>query len=51
MIDVQKQIKDMMKTAEEMSTIIIEMEEMILKASKNNWIMNATNILEILEDS
>jgi len=51
MIDVQKQIKDMMKMTEEMSTIITEMEGMILKASKNNQIMNATNILEILEDS
>ena len=54
MIDVQKQVKDMMKMAEEMAeemnTIITEMEETILKASKNNQIMNTTNILGILED-
>ena len=36
--------------AEEMNTIITEMEETILKASKNNQIMNTTNILGILED-
>jgi len=40
----------MMKLAEDTSTTIIEMEETILKASKNNWIMNATNILRISED-
>ena len=54
MIAVQKQVKDMMKMAEEMAeemnTIITEMEETILKASKNNQIMNTTNILGILED-
>jgi len=40
----------MMKLAEDTSTTIIEMEETILKASKNNWIMNAINILRISED-
>jgi len=49
-IDVQKQVKDMMKMAEEMNTTITEIEGTILKASKNNWIMNATNILGISED-
>ena len=50
MIDVQKQIKDMMKMAEEINTMITKIEEMILKASKNNQIMNVTNILGISED-
>ena len=40
----------MIKMAEEMNTIITEIEGMILKASKNNRIMNATNILGISED-
>jgi len=50
MIDVQNQFKDMIKMAEEMNTIITEMEEIILKVSKNNQIINATNILRISED-
>ncbi len=50
MIDVQKQIKDMMKMVEEINTMITKIEEMILKASKNNQIMNVTNILGISED-
>ena len=36
MIDVQKQVKDMMKIVEEANTIIAEMEGSILKASNNN---------------
>ena len=36
--------------AEETNMMIIEMEGTILKASVNNQIMNATNILEISED-
>ena len=32
----QKQVKDMMKMAEETNTTIMEMEGKILKASKNN---------------
>jgi len=47
---VQKQVKDMMKIAEKTNTTIMEMEEMILKASKNNQIMNTTNILGISKD-
>ena len=50
MIDVQKQVWDMMKIAEEANMIIIEIEEAILKASINNQTTNATNILGILED-
>jgi len=50
MINVQRQIQDMMKIVEEMNITIMEMEETILKASINNKIMNAMNILGILED-
>ena len=50
MTDVQRQVKDMIKMAEEMNTIITEIEETILKASNNNQIINATNILSISED-
>ena len=50
MIDIQGQIQDMMKIARETNMMIIEMEETILKASINNRITNAMNILEISED-
>jgi len=50
MIDVQKQVRDMMKIAEEANTTITEMEETILKASINNQTINTMNILGILED-
>ena len=50
MIDIQRQMKDIMKIAEEMNMTIIEMEGTILKASINNRTMNATNILGISED-
>jgi len=39
-----------MKMVEETNTMIMEMEENILKTSVNNQIMNATNILSISED-
>ena len=50
MIDIQKQVQNMMKIVKETNTMIIEMKDTILKASVNNWTMNATNILGILED-
>jgi len=50
MIDVQKQIRDMMKIAEKANTMVTEMERTILKANTNNQVTNATNILGILED-
>jgi len=40
----------MMKMAEEANTTITEMEGIILKASINNRMINATNIPGILED-
>jgi len=40
----------MMKIAGETNTMIMEMEETILKTSINNRMTNATNILEIFED-
>ena len=50
MIDVQKQIWEMVKIARETNTTIMEIEETILKASINNRMTNAMNILEISED-
>jgi len=49
-VDVQKQVQDMMKIAKEANMIIIKIEGTILKASINNWITNTTNILGISED-
>ena len=50
MIDVQKQIQDIMKIAAETNTTITEMEETILKASINNRTTNTMNILGISEN-
>ena len=50
MIDVQKQVWDMIKIAEEVNMTIIEIERTILKTSINNQTTNTTNILEISED-
>ena len=50
MIDVQRQVKDIIKMAEETNTMIMKMKGNILKASVNNRIINTMNILSILED-
>jgi len=50
MIDVQKQVRDMMKIASKANTTIIEIDKTILKASINNRTTNTMNILEISED-
>jgi len=50
MIDVQKQVRDMMKIVVEMNTTIMEIKDTILKASINNQTLNATNITGISED-
>jgi len=50
MIDIQKQVWDMMKIARETNTTITEMEQTILQASINNQTMNTTNILGISEN-
>ena len=50
MIDVQKQIQDIMKIAAKTNTTITEMEETILKASINNRTTNTMNILGISEN-
>jgi len=39
-----------MKIVEEANMTIIEIEGTILKASINNWVTNATNVLGISED-
>ena len=49
-IDVQKQVWEIMKIAGETNTTTTEIEETILKARINNRTMNATNILGISED-
>ena len=49
-IDMQKQVKDMMKIAAETNTTIMEMEDTILKASTNNQMINATNITGVSKD-
>ena len=50
MINVQRQVKDIIKIAEEINITVIEIERIILAASINNWTTNATNIAEISED-
>ena len=50
MIDVQRQVKDIMKMVEETNMTIMEIEGSILKTSINNWVINAINILSISED-
>jgi len=50
MIDVQRQVKNMMKITARTNTIITEMEDTILKASTNNWVTNMMNIAGISED-
>jgi len=50
MINMQKQIKDILKIAAETNMTITEMEDSILKASINNQVINTTNIAEVLED-
>ena len=50
MINIQRQVKDVMKIVAEANTIITEIEDIILKASVNNWVINATNITGISED-
>ena len=49
-IDVQKQIKDMLKIAAETNTTTTEMKDSILKASIKNQVTNAMDITEISED-
>ena len=50
MIDVQKQVRDMMKIAAETNKTIMEMEDTTLKASTNNWVINTMNITGVSED-
>jgi len=43
-------VKDIMKIAAEMNTMIMEMEDTILKASVNNRVINTMNITGISEN-
>jgi len=50
MIDVQRWVKDIKKLAEEVNTMITEVEGSVLTASINNQVTNTTNITQISED-
>jgi len=50
MIDIQRIMKDMKKLAEEASTTVAEMEEVILTVSIDNQTTNVTNITQMAED-
>ena len=50
MINIQRQVWDMMKIAGETNTTIMEIKKTVLKVSINNWTINTTNILGISED-
>jgi len=50
MIDVQRRIKNVIKIAAEANMIITEIKEVILEASIDNRVTNATNITEVSED-
>ena len=50
MINVQKQVWDIVKLAEKINTAITEMKETILKASNNHWTLNTVNIFSISKD-
>ena len=49
-IDIQKQVKDMMKIAEEANIMMMEIEDSILKASSSNQVITTTNIIGMSED-
>ena len=50
MIDVQRQVKNIMKIVAETNMMIMKMEDTILKASINNQVINVMNITEISEN-
>ena len=50
MIDIQKQVQNIIKLVEETNTTIMEMKGTILKASNNHWTLNAANIFSISKD-
>ena len=49
-INVQKQVQNIIKITREINIIITEMENTILKISINNQTINVINILEVLKD-
>ena len=50
MINMQRQIKEILKIAAKINTTIMEMEDSILTASINNQTVNITNIAGVSED-
>jgi len=49
-MDVQMQLKNIIKLVKEANTQIMEIKSMILQASNNYWIQTAGDILNISED-
>ena len=49
-INVQKQVQNIIKLVEKTNTTIMEMKETILKASNNHQTLNAVNIFSISKD-
>ena len=49
-MDVQMQLKNIIKLVKEVNTQIMEIKSMILQASNNYWIQTAGDILSISED-
>ena len=50
MINVQKQVQNIIKLVEKTNTTIMEMEGTILKASNNHQTLNTVNIFNISKD-
>ena len=50
MINMQRQVKNMMKIITKTNMTITEIEDTILKASINNWVINVMNITGVSED-
>ena len=50
MIDIQKQVQNIVKLMEETNTTIMEMEGTILKTSNNYQTLNTANIFSISKD-
>ena len=50
MVDIQLQLQNIIKLAQEANTQIAEIETTILQASNNYWTQTAGDIFSILED-
>ena len=50
MIDIQRQVWNIVKMVEETNTTITKIKRTILKASNSHWTINVTNIFSISKD-